>query len=72
MIARGDLAVELGWERLAEAQEEILGISEAVHVPVIWATQVRVLEDILGRMEAHQRKKSAHLRLSEMRAALES
>ena len=40
MIARGDLAVECGWERLAEIQEEILWISEAAHVPVIWATQV--------------------------------
>jgi pyruvate kinase len=40
MIARGDLAVECGWERLAELQEEILWICEAAHVPVIWATQV--------------------------------
>ncbi len=40
MIARGDLAVECGWERLAEMQEEILWIAEAAHVPVIWATQV--------------------------------
>ncbi|WP_075796206.1 pyruvate kinase [Massilia putida] len=40
MIARGDLAVETGFERLAEIQEEILWISEASHVPVIWATQV--------------------------------
>jgi pyruvate kinase len=101
MIARGDLAVECGWERLAEAQEEILWVCEAAHVPVIWATQVlenlakrgapsraeitdaamgeraecvmlnkgphlveavRVLDGILGRMEAHQSKKSARLR----------
>ncbi len=40
MIARGDLAVEIGYERLAEVQEEILWIAEAAHVPVIWATQV--------------------------------
>ncbi len=40
MIARGDLAMEVGYERLAELQEEILWISEAAHVPVIWATQV--------------------------------
>lgn len=40
MIARGDLAVECGFERLAEVQEEILWICEAGHVPVIWATQV--------------------------------
>jgi pyruvate kinase len=101
MIARGDLAVECGWERLAEAQEEILWMCEAAHIPVIWATQVlenlakrgvpsraeitdaamgeraecvmlnkgphlvqavRVLDNILRRMEAHQSKKSARLR----------
>ncbi|MGB8341731.1 MAG: pyruvate kinase [Chthoniobacterales bacterium] len=101
MIARGDLAVECGWQRLAEVQEEILWVCEAAHIPVIWATQVleslakkgtpsraeitdaamgeraecvmlnkgphlvtavRVLDDILSRMEAHQNKKSARLR----------
>ncbi|MEQ4520235.1 pyruvate kinase [Pseudarthrobacter sp. B907] len=40
MIARGDLAVEAGFERLAEVQEEILWLCEAAHIPVIWATQV--------------------------------
>jgi pyruvate kinase len=40
MIARGDLAVEIGYQRLAEIQEELLWICEAAHVPVIWATQV--------------------------------
>jgi len=40
MIARGDLAVECGYERLAEVQEEILWAAEATHMPVIWATQV--------------------------------
>ena len=40
MIARGDLAVELGSARLAEIQEELLWLCEAAHVPVIWATQV--------------------------------
>jgi len=40
MIARGDLAVECGFERLSEVQEEILWVCEAAHVPVIWATQV--------------------------------
>lgn len=101
MIARGDLAVECGFERLAEVQEEILWICEAAHVPVIWATQVletlakegmpsraeisdaamghraecvmlnkgphiqtavRVLDDILQRMQAHQDKKRSMLR----------
>jgi len=40
MVARGDLAVEIGFERLAEVQEEILWLTEAAQVPVIWATQV--------------------------------
>lgn len=40
MIARGDLAVEYGYERLAEVQEEMLWLCEAAHIPVIWATQV--------------------------------
>jgi len=40
MIARGDLAIECGYQRLAEVQEEILWICEAAHLPVIWATQV--------------------------------
>jgi len=101
MIARGDLAVECGFERLAEVQEEILWICEAAHVPVIWATQVletlakkgipsraeitdaamgnraecvmlnkgpfvvnavRVLDDILRRMQGHQSKKRPMLR----------
>ena len=100
MIARGDLAVECGFERLAEVQEEILWMAEASHMPVIWATQVletlakqgipsraeitdaamgeraecvmlnkgpyilvavRALDNILTRMQAHQRKKSAML-----------
>lgn len=40
MIARGDLGVEVGFERMVEVQEEILWLCEAAHVPVIWATQV--------------------------------
>jgi pyruvate kinase len=40
MIARGDLAVEIGFARTAEMQEEILWLGEACDVPVIWATQV--------------------------------
>jgi pyruvate kinase len=101
MIARGDLAVECGYERLAEVQEEILWMAEASHTPVIWATQVlerlakdgipsraeitdaamgeraecvmlnkgpyilgavRALDNILTRMQTHQRKKNAMLR----------
>jgi pyruvate kinase len=107
MIARGDLAIESGWERMAEVQEEILWICEAAHMPVIWATQVlenlaknglpsraeitdaamgeraecvmlnkgpyileavRVLDDIMQRMENHQSKKRSmlrHLRLAD-------
>ena len=40
MIARGDLAIECGWEALAQIQEEILHLCAAAHVPCIWATQV--------------------------------
>src|SRR5262249_17850842 len=40
MVARGDLGVEIGFERLAEVQEVILWLTEAAQVPVIWATQV--------------------------------
>lgn len=49
MIARGDLAVECGWERLAEIQEEMLWMCEAAQVPVIWATQVLERETKKGR-----------------------
>jgi len=45
MIARGDLAVEMGFLRVAEMQEEILWVCEAAHIPAIWATQV--LEDLV-------------------------
>ncbi len=101
MIARGDLAVECGYERMAEVQEEILWACEAAHLPVVWATQVletlartglpsraeitdaamgeraecvmlnkgphildamRMLDDILRRMQAHQAKKRPLLR----------
>jgi pyruvate kinase len=101
MIARGDLAIECGYERMAEVQEEMLWIAEAAHMPVIWATQVlenlakmgqpsraeitdaamseraecvmlnkgpyiiaavRVLDNILRRMQAHQSKKASRLR----------
>ena len=40
MIARGDLAIEVGWKNFASIQEEIMRISEAAHIPVVWATQV--------------------------------
>jgi pyruvate kinase len=108
MIARGDLAVECGYQRLAEVQEEILWICEAAHMPVIWATQVleslakdgipsrseitdaamgeraecvmlnkgpyilaalRILGDILGRMQAHHEKKNSMLRKLHLAAA---
>jgi pyruvate kinase len=50
MIARGDLGVECGFERMAEVQEEILWVCESAHVPVIWATQV--LEGLTKRGHA--------------------
>jgi pyruvate kinase len=45
MIARGDLAVELGLEQLSETQEQLLWLCEAAHIPVVWATQV--LDELL-------------------------
>lgn len=40
MVARGDMALEVGFERMSEVQDELLWICEAAHTPVIWATQV--------------------------------
>jgi len=40
MIARGDLAVECGWENIGRIQDEILWLCQAAHIPTIWATQV--------------------------------
>jgi pyruvate kinase len=101
MIARGDLAVECGYERTGEIQEEIMWIAEAARVPVTWATQVleslakkgqpsraeitdaamaeraecvmlnkgpyvveavKMLDDVLRRMQHHQAKKFSLLR----------
>jgi hypothetical protein len=112
MIARGDLAVELSFEKLAEIQEEILWFGEACHLPVVWATQVldsathtglatraevtdaamamraecvmlnkgphigtavRMLADIIRKMEAHQyKKRSLYRPLSVARDAPEA
>ena len=55
MIARGDLAVEIGLDRMSEIQEEILWLCEAARVPVVWATQVLeglVKEGLASRAEA--------------------
>jgi pyruvate kinase len=40
LIARGDLAVEVGFENLVLVQEDILCMCEAAHIPVILATLV--------------------------------
>lgn len=40
LIARGDLAVEVGFENLPAIQEDILCMCEAAQIPVILATQV--------------------------------
>ncbi len=40
MIARGDLAIEAGFENLALLQEEIFELCASAHIPVILATQV--------------------------------
>jgi pyruvate kinase len=62
MIARGDLAAEIGWLRLSEMQEELLWICEAAHVPVVWATQVLdqlVKEGVPSRAELSDAAMSA-------------
>ncbi|MGB5479538.1 MAG: pyruvate kinase, partial [Eudoraea sp.] len=40
MIARGDLAIECGWDNIGRVQREILSLCRAGHIPEIWATQV--------------------------------
>lgn len=40
MIARGDLAIECGWNNIGRIQEEILSLCQAAHITDIWATQV--------------------------------
>ena len=40
LIARGDLAVEIGYENLSQVQEDILCLCNAAHIPVILATQI--------------------------------
>ncbi len=40
MIARGDLAIEVGFDNLPYIQEEIFDICESALVPVIYATQI--------------------------------
>lgn len=40
LIARGDLAVDVGFENLASIQDDILCLCEAAHIPAILATQI--------------------------------
>ncbi|MFZ4545314.1 MAG: pyruvate kinase, partial [Saprospiraceae bacterium] len=65
MIARGDLAVEIGFERMSEVQEEILWICEAAHVPVIWATQVLESLNKSGVATRSEITDAAHAALSD-------
>lgn len=65
MIARGDLAVEIGFERMSEIQEEILWICEAAHVPVIWATQVLENMNKLGMATRSEITDAAHAALAD-------
>lgn len=39
MVARGDLAVEVGFEMLPFVQEDILDLCDAAHIPAVLATQ---------------------------------
>ena len=52
MISRGDLAIECGYERMAEVQEEILQACEAAHMPTVWTSQVL---ETLTRMDPQSR-----------------
>jgi pyruvate kinase len=65
MIARGDLAVEIGFERLSEIQDEILWICEAAHTPVIWATQVLESLNKQGLATRSEVTDAAHAALAE-------
>jgi len=47
MLARGDLAIEVGFENLPRIQEEVLELCEAAHTPVIYATQI--LENMMKK-----------------------
>jgi pyruvate kinase len=40
MMARGDLAVENGWEQLADLEETLMGMCRAAQIPFCIATQV--------------------------------
>ena len=65
MIARGDLAVEIGFERMGEIQEEILWICEAAHVPVVWATQVLENLNKFGMATRSEITDAAHAAMAE-------
>lgn len=65
MIARGDLAIEIGFERMGEIQEEILWICEAAHVPVVWATQVLETLNKTGIATRSEITDAAHAALAE-------
>ena len=65
MIARGDLAVEIGFERMGEIQEEILWICEAAHVPVVWATQVLESLNKSGMATRSEITDAAHAAMAE-------
>ncbi|OYY56680.1 MAG: hypothetical protein B7Y52_02940 [Sulfurovum sp. 28-43-6] len=51
MVARGDLAIEVGFENLAAVQGEIFDLCEAAHTPVIYATQI--LENLMKKICLH-------------------
>lgn len=65
MIARGDLAVEVGFERMSEIQDEILWFCEAAHVPVIWATQVLETLQKTGIAKRSEITDAAHASMAE-------
>jgi pyruvate kinase len=48
MIARGDLAIECGWEEMASIQERILSLCAAARIPCIWATPAEITDAAMG------------------------
>lgn len=49
MISRSNLAFDIGAERIAEIQDQIMWFCEAAHIPVIWATEVLETLNMTGK-----------------------
>jgi len=72
MIARGDLAIELGFQRIAEmpTRAEVTDAAMANRAECVMLNKgpyivdaIQMLDGVLTRMEGHQHKKTAQLRV---------